>query len=168
MSVVANPTKQIGSMFWTQKILFLHEYYRSLDCWRFKKRMFCSWARDWPKRPCLNELQKEYCVKIKLIVLDWQWVTLISWCQMNCDGHSSPVMHNVEGKKHKLLAKLKIMSEKYTKFWNILMKYFQITWVDIRISLNKNDNTPILHTCMTLFLSCFCFIAGYLVDPLWF
>ena len=39
-------------------------------------------------RPCMNELQKEYCVKIKLIALDWQWVTLISWCQMNRDGHS--------------------------------------------------------------------------------
>ena len=44
-------------------------------------------------RPCLNELQKEYCVKIKLIALDWQWVTLISWCQMNRDGHSFPVKH---------------------------------------------------------------------------
>ena len=30
------------------------------------------------------------------------------------DGHSFPVMHNVEGKTHKLLEKLKIMSRKYT------------------------------------------------------
>ena len=77
------------------------------------------------KRPCLNELQKEYCMKIKLIALDWQWVTLISWCQMNYLGHSSPVMHNVEGK-----------------------------------TLNNNDNTPILHTCLTLCRSCLCSIAG--------
>ena len=29
------------------------------------------------------------------------------------------------------------------------MKYFQITWVDIHISININDNTSILHTCLT-------------------
>ena len=52
------------------------------------------------RRQCLNELQKEYCVKIKLIALDWQWVTLISWCQMNRDVHSSPAMHKVEGETH--------------------------------------------------------------------
>ena len=39
----------------------------------------------------LNKLKKEYCVKTKVIALYWQWVTLISWCQMNCVGHSSPV-----------------------------------------------------------------------------
>ena len=120
------------------------------------------------KRPCLNELQKEYCVKIKLLALDWQWVTLISWCQMNHLGHSSSVMQNVEGKTHKRLEKLKIMSRNYPRFWHFLMEYFQITWVDIHISLNKNDNTPILHTCLTLCWSCLCPIAGYLVDPLWF
>ena len=119
-------------------------------------------------RPCLNELQKEYCVKIKLIALDWQWVTLISWCQMNRLGHSSPVMHIVEGKTHKLLEKLKITSRKYTKFQHFFMKYFQITWVDINISRNKNDNTPILHKCLTSCWSCLCSIAGYLADPVWF
>ena len=31
---------------------------------------------------------------------------------MNSDGNSSPVMHNVEGKTHKLLEKKKIMSGK--------------------------------------------------------
>ena len=108
------------------------------------------------------------CVKIKLIALDWQWVTLISCCQMNHLGHSSSVMHNVEGKTHKLLEKLLIMSRKYTLFWHFLMKYFQITWVDIHISLNKIYNTPILHTCLTLCCSCLCSIAGYLADPLWF
>ena len=51
-------------------------------------------------RPCLNELQKEYCMKIKLIAMDWQWVTLISWCQMNRNIHSSPTMHKVEGETH--------------------------------------------------------------------
>ena len=50
-------------------------------------------------RPCLNELQKEYCVKIKLLALDRKHVTLMSWCQMSRDIHSSPlVMHKVEGK----------------------------------------------------------------------
>ena len=119
-------------------------------------------------RPCLNELQKEYCVKIKLIALDWQWVTLIYWCQMNRLGHSSSVMHNVEGKTHKLLEILKITSKKYTYFQQFLMKYFEITWVDIHISLNKNGKTPILHTCLTSCWSCLCSIAGYLVGPLWF
>ena len=32
-------------------------------------------------RLCLNELQKENCVKIKLIAPAWKWLTLISWCQ---------------------------------------------------------------------------------------
>ena len=94
-------------------------------------------------RLCMNELQKEYWVKIKLIALDWQWVTLISWGQMNRLGHSSSVMYNVEGKTHQLLEILKITSRKYTEFQKMLMKYFQITWVDIHISLNKNVNTPI-------------------------
>ena len=119
-------------------------------------------------RPCLNELQKEYCVKIKLIALNLQWVTLISWCQMNRLGHSSPVFNNTEGKTQKLLKKLKITSRKCTYFWLFLMKYFQITWVDICISLNENNNTPILHTCLTPCWSCLCSIAGYLVDRLWF
>ena len=109
-----------------------------------------------------------YRKKIKLIALDWRWFTLISWCQMNRLGHSSSVMHNVEGKTHKHLEELKIMSRKYILFWHFLMKYFQITWVDIHIFLNKNDNTPILQTCLTLCWSCLCSIVGYLVDPLWF
>ena len=65
-------------------------------------------------RPCLNELQKEYCVKTKVIALDWQWVTLRSWCQMNRNGHSSPVKHNVEDKPHEMFEKLKITSWKST------------------------------------------------------
>ena len=52
------------------------------------------------RRPFLNDLQKEYCVMIKLIALDWQWVTLISWCQINRLGHTSPVMHKIVGKTH--------------------------------------------------------------------
>ena len=72
-----------------------------------------------------------------LIALDWHWVTLISWCQMNRLGHSSPVMHKVEGKTHTILEKLKITSGKSTLFWHFFVKYFQITCVDIWISLNK-------------------------------
>ena len=75
-------------------------------------------------RPCLNELHKEYCVKTKVIALDWQWVTLRSGCQMNCNGHSSPVKHKVEGKPHKMFEKLKIMSEKSTLFVHFFVKYF--------------------------------------------
>ena len=41
------------------------------------------------RRPCLNELY---------------------WCQKKCDIQSSPVMHKVEGKTHKLLDKLKVTS----------------------------------------------------------
>ena len=75
-------------------------------------------------RPCLNELQKEYWLKTKVIVLEWQWVTLGSWCQMNRNGHSSPVKHKVEGKPHKILEKLNITSGKSTFFWHLFVKYF--------------------------------------------
>ena len=33
-------------------------------------RLIQSISRNVRKRPCLNELQKEYCVKIKLIAVD--------------------------------------------------------------------------------------------------
>ena len=75
-------------------------------------------------RPCLNELQKEYCVKTKVITLDWQWVTLRSWCQMSGNCHSSPVKNKVVGKPHKILEKLKITSEKLTLFGHFFVKYF--------------------------------------------
>ena len=39
-------------------------------------------------------------------------MTLISWCQINRLGHSSSVMHNVEGKTQTLLEKLKITTKK--------------------------------------------------------
>ena len=39
---------------------------------------------------------------------------------------------------------------------------------NICISLIKNDNTPILHTCLTLCWSCLCSTANHLVVPLWF
>ena len=130
---------------------------------KFKWKCRCSRKPKVYRRLCLNELQKEYCVKIKLIALDWQWVTLISWCQMNRLGHSSPVMHKVEGKTHNILEKLKIMSGKSTLFWHFFVKYFQITCVDIWISLNTNNNTPILHTCMTLYWSCLCSTTSHSV-----
>ena len=59
-----------------------------------------EWVSEWlsqgpchspSKRQCLIELQKEYCVKTKVIALDWQWVTFRIGCQMNRNGHSSPV-----------------------------------------------------------------------------
>ena len=115
------------------------------------------------RRPCLNELQKEYCVKIKLIALDWQWVTMISWCQMNRLGHSSPVMPKVEGKTYTILEILKITSGKSTLFWKKFVKYFQITCVDIWVSQNKNNNTPIFHTCLTSCWSCLCSTTGHSV-----
>ena len=119
------------------------------------------------KRLCQNELQKEYFVKTKVIALDWQWVTLRSWCQMNRNGHSSPVKHKVEGKPRKMLEKLKIKSEKSTLFgyflWSIL-----VTCVDICISLNTNDITPILHTCLNSCWSYLCTTDGYLVVLLCF
>ena len=63
-------------------------------------------------------------MKTKVIVLDWQWVTLRSWCQMNRNGHSSPVMHNDEGKPHEMFEKLKQTSGKSALFghflWSIL------------------------------------------------
>ena len=75
-------------------------------------------------RPCLNELQKDYCMKTKVIALDWQWVTLRSWCQMNRNGDSSPVKYKVDGKPHKILEKLKITSGKYALFGHFFGKYF--------------------------------------------
>ena len=101
-------------------------------------------------RPCLNELQKEYCVKTKVIALDCQWVTHRSWCQMNRNGHSSPVNHKVEGKPH------------------FFVKYFLVTSVHICIYPNTNDITPILHTCLTLCWSYLRSTEGYLVVLLWF
>ena len=73
----------------------------------------------------MNELQKEYCVKIKLIALDWEWVTLISWCQMNRLVHSSLVMHKVDAKTHTILEKLKITSGKSTLFCLFLWSIFR-------------------------------------------
>ena len=117
-------------------------------------------------RPCLNELQKEYCMKIKLIALDWQLETLIFWCQMNRLGHSSLIMYKVEGKTHTILEKLKILSGKSILFWHFFVNYFQITCVDIWISLDKNNNTLILHTCLTLCWSCLCSTTAHSVVKL--
>ena len=75
-------------------------------------------------RPCLNELQKEYWLKTKVIALDWKWVTLRSWCQVNRKGHISPFKQKVDGEPLKILEKLKITSGKSTLFghffWSIL------------------------------------------------
>ena len=120
------------------------------------------------KRPCLIELQKEYCVKIKLIALDWQWVTLISWCQMNRLGHSSPVMHKIEGKTHNILEKLKITSGKSTLFWHFLWSIFRSPVLISEFLLIKNNNTPILHTCLTSCWSCLCSTTGHSVVQFFF
>ena len=111
-------------------------------------------------RPCLNVLQKEYWVRIKLIALDWQWVTQISWCKMNRLGHRSPVMNKFVGITHDIFEKLKITSWKSTLFWHFFVKYFQITCMDIGIFLNPNNNMPILHTCLTSCWSCLCSTSG--------
>ena len=84
---------------------------------------------------CLNEFQKKYCIKTKLIALDWQWVTLRSWtwCQMNHNCPSSSVENKIEGKTYKSFEKLLITSKKSTL--DIFVKYFLITCVHILISL---------------------------------
>ena len=76
------------------------------------------------RRQCLNELQKEYCAKTKVLALDWQWVTLRSRCQMNHNSYSSPVNNKVEGKPHQILEKLKITSGKSTLFGHFFVKFF--------------------------------------------
>ena len=48
------------------------------------------------RRPCLNEIQKGICMKMKLIALDWQWVTLIYWCQYERDIQRSPHKNKIE------------------------------------------------------------------------
>ena len=89
-------------------------------------------------RQCLNDLQKEYCVKTKLIALDWQWVTLRSWCQMNRKGHSSPGKHYVEGKPHESLEKLKIICGNQPNLEKILWSIFRslvLTYVFLLIQI---------------------------------
>ena len=141
----------------------------TLSSWTFSDTNHVLFSVNYQnKRPCLNKLQKEYCMKIKVIALDRQWVALISWCQMNRLGHSSPVMHKIEGKTNNILEKLKITSGKSTLFWHFFVKYFQITCVDIWISLNKKNNTPILHTCLTSCWSCLGSPTGHLVVQCFF
>ena len=79
-------------------------------------------------------------MKTKVIALNWQWVTLRSWCQMNHNGHSSPVKHKVEGKPHKILEKLKITSGKWTIFGHFLWIIFRspvVTYVFLLIQMIK-------------------------------
>ena len=134
----ASPPKWRTMVDWNVVLTIFHNYHIFQGLWKIVWTTYqCIvvlqlWG-DWPKnawnqdlrvqhmRPCLNELQKEYCMKVKLIALDWQWVTLITWCQMNRRGHSSPVMHTVEGKTHTILEKLKITSEKPTLFWHFFV-----------------------------------------------
>ena len=90
-------------------------------------QIFVHWHQMSPhySRPCLNELHKEYCVKTKVIALGWLWVTLISWCQMNRNGHSSPVQHKVEVKPYKIFEKLKITYRKSTLFGHFFWGIFR-------------------------------------------
>ena len=76
-------------------------------------------------RPCLNGLQKQYCLKTKVIVLDWQWVTQRLWCQINRNGQSSPVKNKVEGKQLQILGKIMIMSGKSTLFGHFFVSIFR-------------------------------------------
>ena len=117
------------------------------------------------KRLCLNELQKEYCVKTKVIAMDWQWVTLRSWCQINRNGHSSPVKHKVQGKLHKILEKLKIMSGKSNLFGRFFVKFFfrlpEFTSVFLLIQIIK----PLYFTHVWL---CVDLIFALLMNIWWF
>ena len=128
-------------------------------------QIICMWQKDGPiRRPCLNELQKEYCVKTKVIALDWQWVTLRSWCQMNRNGHSSPVKHKVEGKQKNILEKLMITSGKSTFFGHFFVKYFRspvFTSVFLLIQMIK----PLYFTHVWL---CVDLIFALLMDIWWF
>ena len=116
------------------------------------------------RRPCLNELQKEYCVKTKVIVLDWQWVPLRSRCQMIRNCHSSPVKNKVEGKPHKILKKLKIMSGKSTLFGHFFVKYFRSP-VFISVFLLIQMMLPLYFTHAWL---CVDLVFALLLDILWF
>ena len=111
------------------------------------------------------ELQKEYLVKTKLEALDGKFLVLISWCQMKHDIHSSSFMPKVEGKIYWFLEKLKVMAHKMALFWHFCWSIFETTCIHICISLNKNDNTPILHTCLTWCWFCLCSTAGHSVVP---
>ena len=121
-------------------------------------------------RPCLNELQKEYCVKSKVIALDWQWVTLRSWCQMNRNGYSSPFKHKVEGKPHKILEKLNIMSGKWTLFGHFLWSIFRspvLTSVFLLIQIALSLYFKHFWLCVDLVFALlldnwwFCFLLGH-------
>ena len=97
-----------------------------------------------------NTVQKEYCVKIKLKALDWQWVTMISWCQINCLGHNFPVMHKIKSKTHIIFGEFKGNIWKINLFlWNIfrfpvLTPYFLLIQMIIP------------YRCLTSYLSCLC------------
>ena len=124
-----------------QKQKCLNYLFSDLFC---RNRLWCITMRK-----CLNELQKEYCEKLKLIALDWKWVTLISCFQMNRLGHSYWVMHKVEGKTHYIFEKLNITSQKSTLFLHFLWSNFRSPvltseFLLIKISIHMSDFVLIL------------------------
>ena len=82
------------------------------------------------RRQRLNELHKEYWVKIKLVTLHGQWMTLISWCQKMRTNYSSPAIHNVECKPQLLLEKL-TLAPKNRPYIDIFCEFFLFTSVCI-------------------------------------
>ena len=117
------------------------------------KCFFSLFFLVWIRGRVWMSYRKKYCVKTKVIALDWQWATLSSWCQMNCNGHSSPVKHKVESKPHKMLEKWK----KKKPWKSTIVGHLFCEFI-----------TPILHTCLPLCWSYLCSTDGYLVVLLWF
>ena len=127
-----NFTFNIGTMFLVNKYWNMAKQYlrgsKQLAAWTKQERavknylvylslvsgvIYLHWKH---MRPCLIEFQKYYCMKTKLIALDWLWGTMLSWCQKICYLQSSSVMHSVEAWTHKSLEKLNTRLENRPQF----------------------------------------------------
>ena len=95
-SLEPSPCDWRTTIHWNVVLTILHKPWDMWSLWKIVRTTFQCIIM----RPCLNELQKENCVKKEVIALNWKWVTLRSWCQINSNGQSSQVKQKVEGKPH--------------------------------------------------------------------
>ena len=74
----------------------------------------------------------------------------------------------LKAKNIKLCRNLRLHLENRPYFYIFSVQFFQITCVHIWISLNKNYNTPILNTCLSLCWLCVHSTTNHWVVLLWF
>ena len=68
-------------------------------------------------------------VRLKLIALEWYWVTMIFRCKTNPEIHCSPAMQNVQDKTKKLVYTFVKAFGKFTIFSSFMDQFFLITFV---------------------------------------